>query len=134
MAKGTAFKKLEAKTLASRARARTIARAALEQQQHTLVTVGSAFGLGWSRRNKFKIPTFPGVTPSASIGITSLLLAYFIRDKQAKRILEGVADGMLSIAGYKAGADGFGAVFSTGQGGMAVGGGWGEEIVEEGSF
>lgn len=112
------------------ARARSVARATAEKQQHTIVAVGTAFGIGWAESQKFRLPTFAGVHPSALYGGLALLGAYFIRDKQFKRIAESVADGLLSVAAHLAGSKGFGAVF----GGAPAVSGWGEEIIEEATF
>lgn len=109
------------------ARVRSATRAAADKQQHTLIAIALAFGVGYAGSQKWKLPSFAGIHPAALYGTISLLAAYFIKDKQFKRIAESAADGMLSVGAYVAGKRGFGEVFG-GYEGVA---GWGEEIIEE---
>ena len=100
------------KRLASLRKARTVAISAAQRQQHTLVAVGSAYGLGWAEKSKFKLPTIPNVAPEVVYGSGSLVAAYFLKNKQGQRIAQSMADGMLSVALYKAGRYDFNVLFS----------------------
>lgn len=108
-------------------RVRTAAKRAAEQQQHTIVAIALAFGVGYAGNQKWNLPSFAGIHPSALYGTIALLAAYFVKDRKFKRIAESAADGLLSVGAYVAGKQGFGKVFG-GYEGVA---GWGEEIIEE---
>jgi hypothetical protein len=94
------------------ANARSAARKAAQQQQHTLVALGSAYGLGWARAKKFDLPSFGGLSEPLLYGTGALMLSYFIKDKAFKRVSESLADGLLSVAAYQAGEKGFKSLFS----------------------
>lgn len=108
------------------ARIRQTAKVAAQKQQHTIVALALAFGVGYAKSEGFKLPTVAGLHPAALYGVGALLAAYFIKDAQAKKILEASADGLLSVGAYVAGREGFKNVF-----GGYVGEGWGDEIIEE---
>lgn len=108
------------------ARVRAKAKDAAQKQQHSIIAIALAFGLGYAKSEGFKLPTVVGIHPAALYGVVALVAGYFIKDAQVKRIAEASADGLLSVAAYVAGKEGFKDVF-----GGYVGAEWGAEIVEE---
>lgn len=108
------------------ARVRATAKEAAQKQQHSIIAVALAFGIGYAKAEGFKLPTVVGIHPAALYGVVALVAAYFIKDKQVKRIAEASADGLLSVGAYVAGRQGFKDVF-----GGYVGAEWGDEIIEE---
>lgn len=106
-------------------RIRVKAKQAAEKQQHSLVAIALAFGVGFAKNRGVSLPTVAGIHPAALYGVAAMVISYFIKDKQIKKIAEASADGLLSVGAYVAGRDGFKQVF-----GDYVEG-WGQEIIEE---
>lgn len=133
MAKSRALTKIQAmekRRSAAASRARSMAKAAAQSQQHTIIAGATAFGLGFAEKQGVRLPTIDAVDPTALYAMVSFAASMFIRDKQFKRILEATTDGLISLTAYKAGAKGFNALFSYAPGVS----GYGEEIIETGEF
>lgn len=97
--------------LAALKKARTLAAAAAQRQQHTLIALASAYGLGWAEKKAFQMPSLPNVAPEVTYGSIALVGAYMLKNKQANQISQSLADGMLSVALYKAGRTDFATLF-----------------------
>lgn len=133
MAKSRALTKIqgmEKRRAAAASRARALAKAAAQSQQHTLIAGVSAFGLGFAENKGMRLPTIDAIDPTALYTVVSFAASMMIQDKQLKRILEGVTDGLISLTAYKAGSKGFNSLFNYSSGVS----GYGEEIVETGEF
>lgn len=126
----TAIKRQSNALSTYRARAASVARETVSRQQHTLFAVGSGFLIGFAEQKGWKIPTVVGMHPAALYGLGALVAAYYIKNRQGRRVAESAADGLLTVASYIGGSRGVNALFS----GAAGVSGWGEEIIETGSF
>lgn len=110
------------KRLAAARKARQLAARAAQRQQHTIIALGAAYGLGFAEKRAFALPTIPGVAPEVLYGVLGLVGAWWLRNVQAKRIAQSLGDGLLSVALYKAGRYDFGRLFRVGpRGGAAAG-------------
>lgn len=133
----TKLAKMESRRAAAAARARSAAKAAWQAQQHTLLAGGAALGIGFAENRGMQLPTIDAVDPAVLYAGLSFAASMFIRDRNMKRIAEGVTDGLLGVVAYKAGRYGFNTLFSyqkpvaAATAGVA---GYGEEIVETGEF
>lgn len=127
---------MENKRLAAAARARGIAKAAWDKNQHTMVAGVTSFGIGLAEKKNFALPTFDGVDPAVLYAAISLVGENFIKDQGMKKILQGATDGLIGVAAYKAGLRDFATLFNYTKPAAVSGdvGGWGEEIVETEDF
>ena len=139
--KTTKLAKMEERRRSSVARARPKAKAATQAQLHTLLAGGSALGIGFAENRNIQLPTIDAVDPSVLYAGVSFAASFFIKDPQFKRVLEGVTDGLIGVAAYKAGRYGFKQLFNYSppvqtSGVLDTGDeiAWGEEIVETGEF
>lgn len=106
------IQKMETRRLAAAARARKVAKAAWDTQQHSLLAGGAALGMGMAESRGMNLPTIDSVDPSVLYAALAFGLSIFIKNKTVKRLAEGTTDGLLGVAAYKAGRDGFNALFS----------------------
>ena len=137
----TKLAKMEERRRSSVSRARQKAKEATQAQLHTLLAGGSALGIGFAENRNIQLPTIDAVDPSVLYPAITFAASFFIRDVQFKRILEGVTDGLIGVAAYKAGRYGFKQLFNYSppvqtSGVLDTGDeiAWGEEIVETGEF
>lgn len=147
MAKKAALAKIqqiETRRLAAAARARKVAKAAWDTQQHTLLAGGAALGIGMAESRGMNLPTIDSVDPSVLYAALAFGMSVFIKNKMVKRLAEGATDGLLGVAAYKAGRDGFNSLFSyakptaTAPAATPTAGysrnPYGEEVIETGAF
>lgn len=140
MAKKAALAKIEkqeSKRLAAAARARQIAKAAWNTQQHSLTAGVTAFGLGFAENRGITLPTLDAIDPAPLYAVGAMAASMFIKDKTIRRLVEGVTDGLIGVSLYKAGRYGFNALFNYVKPAAPspdATAGWGEEIIETGAF
>jgi hypothetical protein len=135
------LQKMESRKLAAAARARAAAKQTWNTQQHTLMAGGVAYGIGFAENRGMALPTIDGVDPTILYASAAFAASLFIKDRTFRKIAEGITDGLLGVAAFKAGKYGFNTLFQyappppvlvpTTTAGTA---GWGEEIVETGAF
>lgn len=88
-------------------RVRERAKRTAQANEHTIISAGTAWGMGVLERKGTQIPTVKNLDPKLLYGIGGLAAAYFTKDQRTKRILQSVGDGLIGAWAYvngKAGA------------------------------
>jgi len=137
MKKGSKLAKLESRRAVAVSRARNMARQVAERQQHTIMSGGASFGLGFAESQGVKLPSIGGIDPAIWLAGLAMAGSMFIKDRMTRKLLEGLTDGLVGVIGYKAGKYGFQSLMSYSPSTALPkpsSAGWGEEIVETGEF
>lgn len=101
---------------------------AAEKNEHTIMAVGTAMGIGYFEGKGTDFPTLGNIDHKLLYGGGALLTAYMSKDARLKRIAQSVGDGLVSASAYAKGVK-LGAEAKRG----SVSG-YGEDIVGEGEI
>ena len=106
------IKQFELKRSAAAARARAVSKAAWDNQKHTMIVSTTGYSLGYAESKGMVLPTVDGIDPTALYAALAFGATMFVKDAAFKRIAEGITNGLLGIALYKAGRNGFTSLFN----------------------
>lgn len=115
-------------------KARSEARQKIKEQQGMVVSTGTGFGLGFSEKQGWPLPTIDKIDPTFLYTMAALAGTFFIKDKQVRELLKNTTVGLAAVTAYKAGKNGVESLFNYAKPVPVAAAGWGEEILEAGEF
>lgn len=102
----TKLEKAESSLEGFKKRAREEKKEARMRGEGLVVTLGTAWGMGYVEKKKIQLPKVKGVDQKLQYGAGAIALSFFTKNKKTKRYLGNAGETLLGIVAYEVGKKG----------------------------